>query len=271
VRKGLIDTHCHIFTEEFRSDITDVVQRAHEAGVSHVVMPGIDPGSIKDMYNVTDRFPGFASMAIGLHPTELHDGWKEDLHQIRSVLDMDMRGPHRFVAVGETGLDLYWDQSLLSEQIESFKEQIGWALEYDLPLIIHSRSADAQLLEVLGDYDRTALKGVFHCFSGDVEQVESLLHYENFMFGIGGVLTYRNSGLDRILPHIPIERVLTETDSPWLPPVPYRGKRNEPSYIIKVAEKMAQVYGTDIQTVIDVTSGNAIRLFSLETIQQDLG
>jgi TatD DNase family protein len=202
---------------------------------------------------------------IGLHPEDLADDFHSQLSGLKAILDDDWKegGAHRYIGIGETGLDLYWDKSRLDDQIVSFREQIEWALQYDLPLVIHSRDSFTQLYEVLSDYRDRGLRGIFHCFSGSADEAKALMEFDGFMFGIGGVLTYKKSALPQVLPLIPMERVVLETDCPYLSPVPFRGKRNEPSYIVNTAAVMAQVYGISEDEAAQVTSANARRLFSL--------
>lgn len=202
---------------------------------------------------------------IGLHPEDLAEDFHSQLSGLKAILDEDRKedGAHRYIGIGETGLDLYWDKTRLDDQIISFREQIEWSLQYDLPLVIHSRDSFTQLYEVLSDYRERGLRGIFHCFSGSADEAKALMEFEGFMFGIGGVLTYKKSALPQVLPLIPMDRVVLETDCPYLSPVPYRGKRNEPSYIVNTASVMAQVYGITADEIAQVTSDNARRLFSL--------
>ena len=187
------------------------------------------------------------------------------LSGLKAILDNDQKegGAHRYIGIGEIGLDLYWDKSRLDDQIVAFREQIEWALQYDLPIVIHSRDSFTQLYEVMSDYRDKGLRGIFHCFSGSADEARALMEFGGFMFGIGGVLTYKKSTLPSVLPLIPMDRVVLETDCPYLSPVPFRGKRNEPSYIVNTAAVMAQVYGVSADEIAQVTSANACRLFGL--------
>lgn len=263
--RKLIDTHCHIYDEAFRDDLPDVMARACDAGVELMLMPNINPETLPDLMQVCDTWPEKCYPMIGLHPEDLSDDFHGQLSLLKAELDKDQAegGSGRYIGIGETGLDLYWDKSRLADQIESFRTQIEWSLEYDLPIVIHSRDSFSQLYAVLSDYRNSALRGIFHCFSGSLDEAMALMEFGGFMFGIGGVLTYKKSTLPTVLPHIPIDRVVLETDCPYLTPVPFRGKRNEPSYIVYTAECLARVYGCEPEQVADITAKNARRLFRL--------
>lgn len=261
----LIDTHCHVYDEAFRDDLPDVIGRARDAGLEYLLMPNINPETLPELMRVYGTWPDLCRPMIGLHPEDLADDFHSQLDGLKALLDKDQMegGSHQYIGIGETGLDLYWDKSRLDDQTESFRAQIEWAIEYDLPLVIHSRDSFAQLHEVMYHYRESNLRGVFHCFSGSADEAAALMEFSGFMFGIGGVLTYKKSTLPAVLPLIPMERVVLETDSPYLPPVPYRGKRNEPSYIVNTAVVMAQVYGCTVEQVAEITCRNARLLFRL--------
>lgn len=261
----LIDTHCHVYDEAFREDLPQVITRAVESGLEYLLLPNINNDTLDDLLRVCYTWPELCRPMIGLHPEDLSQDFHTQLKSLKHLLDQDQKegAPHRFIGIGETGLDLYWDKSRLDDQIESFKVQIEWALEYDLPIVIHSRESFRQLYDILDCYRNKELRGIFHCFSGNIQEAESLMEFKGFMFGIGGVLTYKKSSLPSVLPLIPIERVVLETDCPYLSPVPFRGKRNEPSYIVNTANAMAQAYNLDINEVADITNSNARRLFRL--------
>ena len=263
--RRLIDTHCHVYDEAFREDLPQVIDRARQAGLELLLLPAVNPQTLDDLLHVCDTWPDLCRPMIGLHPEDLADDFHAQLDGLKTILDSDRRegGAHRYIGIGETGLDLYWDKTRLDDQIESFRVQIEWALQYDLPIIIHSRESFAQLVAVLSDYRSRGLRGIFHCFSGSADEAKTLMEFEGFMFGIGGVLTYKKSTLPSVLPAIPVDRVVLETDCPYLSPVPFRGKRNEPSYIVNTAQVMAQVYGIGLDEVAQITSGNARRLFRL--------
>lgn len=263
--RKLIDTHCHVYDEAFSEDLPQVIERAVQAGLKYLLLPNINPGTLNDLLRVCDTWPGLCRPMIGLHPEDLADDFNSQLAGLKAILDNDRLpgGTHRYIGIGETGLDLYWDKSRLNDQIISFREQIEWALQYELPIIIHSRDSFSQLYEVLSDYRGSGLRGIFHCFSGSALEAKALMEFGGFMFGIGGVLTYKRSTLPSVLPLIPIDRVVLETDCPYLSPVPFRGKRNEPSYIVNTAMALAQVYGMDLDELAGITSANACRLFGL--------
>lgn len=261
----LIDTHCHVYDEAFQEDLDDVIARAREAGLERLLLPNINPDTLPLLIRVCDAWPYLCLPMVGLHPEDLSDDFHGQLSELKAILDEDRKegGAHRYIGIGETGLDLYWDKSCLDDQIVSFRAQIEWALEYDLPIVIHSRDSFDELYAVMSDYRDTPLRGIFHCFNGSADQALSLMEFGGFMFGIGGVLTYKKSSLPDVLPLIPIERIVLETDCPYLPPVPFRGKRNEPSFIVYTAQRVAQVYGCTPDYIALVTNKNACSLFRL--------
>ena len=263
--RKLIDTHCHVYDEAFREDLPEVIDRARQAGLELLLLPAVNPQTLDDLLRVCGTWSDLCRPMIGLHPEDLADDFHRQLDGLKSLLDDDQRegGAHRYIGIGETGLDLYWDKTRLDDQIESFRVQIEWALQYDLPIIIHSRESFTQLTDVLSDYRNRGLRGIFHCFSGSADEAKTLMEFEGFMFGIGGVLTYKKSTLPSVLPQIPLDRVVLETDCPYLSPVPFRGKRNEPSYIVNTLEVMALTYGLDADEMAQITSQNARRLFRL--------
>lgn len=252
-----IDTHTHLFEPEFAEDREAVVQRAVEAGVKTLCLPCITEASLSRMEEMCAGFPGICYPMIGLHPTELGDDYQAVLDRMYK----ELKGNDSYIAVGEVGLDLYWDVTRKNEQLDAFRQQIEWAAETGLPLAIHSRNAFDDLYKVMGDNRSKGLTGVFHCFSGDAEEARKLLSFDGFYLGIGGVVTYRKSTLPSVLADVPLERVVLETDSPYLAPVPRRGKRNESSYIPFVAQKLAEIYGCSVDEVAAVTTDNARRLF----------
>lgn len=252
-----IDTHTHLFEPEFAEDREAVVQRAVEAGVKTLCLPCITEASLSRMEEMCAGFPGICYPMIGLHPTELGDDYQAVLDRMYK----ELKGNDCYIAVGEVGLDLYWDDTRKNEQLDAFRQQIEWATETGLPLAIHSRNAFDDLYKVMDDNRSKGLTGVFHCFSGDAEEARKLLSFDGFYLGIGGVVTYRKSTLPSVLADVPLERVVLETDSPYLAPVPRRGKRNESSYIPFVAQKLAEIYGCSVDEVAAVTTDNARRLF----------
>lgn len=254
----LIDTHTHIFVEEFDTDIAEVIQRAGDAGVQKFCLPNIDKESIGRLHTLSDKYPLLCYPMMGLHPTSVGSNYQEDLTEIKSWF-----GKRKYIAVGEIGLDLYWDKTYLKEQIEAFEEQLRWSIEFGLPVAIHTREAFPYVFESLYRVGVDKLKGVFHSFGGSEEELKEIISCRNFMVGINGVVTYKKSDFRDYLPLIPMERVLLETDAPYLSPVPYRGKRNEPAYIVNVAEKLAEVYGLPYETIVEKTTRNAEVLFGI--------
>lgn len=254
----LIDTHSHVYLSDFDEDRIGMIKRAIDQGVGKILLPNIDVSTIKNMDALVHSNQEIFYGMMGLHPGSVKSSYLEELEIIKKRL---FNG--NYCGVGEIGIDLYWDKTHVKEQIKAFVIQIEWALELNLPIVIHARDSFKEIFEAMNPYKNTALKGVFHCFSGSKEEMEEALTYKNFMLGIGGVLTFKNSGLDKIIVDAPMQRLILETDSPYLAPVPYRGKRNEPSYIRLVAEKLAEIKGETIETVEMITSNNAFELFKL--------
>lgn len=254
----LIDTHSHIYDEAFRPDFPDVLARAREAGVAACVMPGIDRASYGDLCAKADELPGFAFPCIGLHPTSVGGDWQEELDFVVQHL-----GERPWRAVGEIGLDEYWSKDFVKEQMRVLEEQIVMAAEVDLPVIIHLREATDDFLRVLEDLRGVVFRGTMHAWSGSYEMYRRLLTYADFRFGIGGVVTYKNAGVAVALEKMSLDDIVLETDCPWLTPVPFRGKRNEPSYVRLVAEKVAQIKGLAPEAVAAATTANARKLFNL--------
>lgn len=249
------DTHCHIYSTEFDPDRTAVLQRAFASGVERILMPNVDASSMDAMFKVEEEFPDRCLPMMGLHPCSVKGDVAEQLRLVEDWLEK-----RKFVALGEMGTDLYWDKTFWDQQQEAFRIQAGWARKYRLPLVIHCRASMDQTLDMLEPMSHEHLTGVFHCFSGTVDQVKRVADL-GFYFGIGGIATFKNSGLEAILPHIPSDRLVLETDSPYLAPVPYRGKRNEPDYIPVIAAKVSEVLGTTMEELKKTTTHNAHRLF----------
>ena len=253
----MVDTHTHLYTEEFDADREETIARARDAGLTKLFMPNIDDTTVDAMLNLCHAHPDCYPM-IGFHPTSVDADWRKRLKTVEAWLDSD----ETFYGIGEVGMDLYWDKTFMKEQMEALDIQIGWALDHDLPLILHCRDAHKQMMEVLAPYKRSKLSGIFHSFTGSVEEAEAMLDFENFMLGINGVVTFKNSKLSETLKSIPLSRVVLETDSPYLAPVPYRGRRNESSYIIKVAEKLASAYSVPKDEICRQTTANALKVFT---------
>lgn len=250
----MIDTHSHIYGPEFDNDRAEVIQRARLAGVDKVLLPNINEESIARMLQVAKEYPDMCYPMMGLHPEDV----KEDWAQVLDRMEMQLDG---MIAVGEVGLDFYWDTTFRKEQIEAFERQICWAVERNLPLVIHMRKAEQELLEVMERHKSDGLRGVFHCFGGSRETASRMLKHEGFVLGIGGVVTFKNSRLAETLRHVPLDRIVLETDAPYLAPVPYRGKRNEPSYVAHVARFLSDIYNVSEEEVNDVTNLAVKRVF----------
>ncbi|MDE5826479.1 MAG: TatD family hydrolase [Duncaniella sp.] len=254
----LIDTHTHLYLDDFASEKTGTVRRALDSGVGQMIFPNVDLSTIEPMRKLHSEFPDNTFMAMGLHPTEIGTEWRRDLAKIKSELDSN---PEDYVAVGEIGIDLYWDKTFRKEQLEAFSSQVDWALEKTLPVIIHCREGLYETLEVLKSKSIKP-QAVFHSFGGSIENVRAIREIGDFYFGINGIVTFKNSRLADVLPEIGLERILLETDAPYLSPVPYRGKRNESAYIVHTAKRIADTLGRSLQEVEMVTSENARRLFT---------
>ena len=236
----LIDTHSHLFLEEFSDDLPQVMERARQAGVSRIYMPNIDSTTIEPMLSVCADYPDFCYPMIGLHPTSVNESYRQELSIVRERLE----APNNFVAIGEIGLDLYWDKTFLNEQLYVFEKQIEWALEYKLPIVVHSREAFDYIYKVMEPYKNTALTGIFHSFTGNAEEAARLLEFGGFMLGINGVVTFKKSSLPDTLLTVPLERIVLETDSPYLTPAPNRGKRNESANVHDTFLKLVEIYRT---------------------------
>lgn len=263
-RMSIIDTHAHLFVKEFHEDIDNVVARARAAGVHKVLLPNISDETIEDLKSCIARYPGFFYPMMGLHPTDVTKEWRRQLDRIHEELTRKSSSPKgNYIAVGEVGIDLYWDDSLKQEQIQVFEQQLEWSRELDLPVSIHFRNATIEVVESIRRVGEHALRGVFHSFGGDREELELILSLENFLIGVNGVVTFKNSGLVDTLKDCPRNRVVVETDSPYLAPVPYRGKRNESSYLPFIIHKIAEAWEVEAEAVKEITTQNADALFGL--------
>lgn len=256
----IVDTHTHLYDGDFNGDFESVIQRAREAGVFKCIMPAIDISSYEEMVRTEERLPGFAYATIGLHPTSVKGDWEAELKFVRENL-----AGRSFCAVGEIGLDGYWSREFMEEQKVVFYEQAVMAASADLPIIVHLREATDDMYQVLERLKSAGVrpKGVFHAFSGSYETYERINKYGDFLVGIGGVVTYKKATVADVVARLPLERILLETDSPWLSPVPYRGKRNEPSYLREIVAKIALLKGCDAERVECVTTENALKLFNI--------
>lgn len=254
----LIDTHTHLFAQQFDEDRFEVVQRALEKGVRQMLLPNIDTNSILPMLDLCAEFPENCFPMIGLHPCDIKENYIEELTFFEEWLQKE-----KFVAVGEIGIDLYWDKSTLSIQEDAFRRQVELAKKYKLPVAIHVRNSFDEVLSIIDGLNDDNLSGVFHCFTGDEAQANHIINYGGFKLGIGGVVTFKNSGLDKTLRTISIEHLILETDSPYLAPTPYRGKRNESSYVVIIAKKLAEIYGKSLEEIASITTQNAKELFKI--------
>jgi len=250
-----IDTHTHLFLEEFSADRDAVVENALQHHVTKMMITNIDEHSIDPMLALCKKYPQNCFPAIGLHPTSVHDNWKEELEIIAQWLKKE-----KFYAIGETGMDLYWETSKIHLQEKALRRQIELASEHNLPLTIHSRNAVHEILDVIDEMKDCSIKGVFHCFGGSLEQALQIIKL-GFKIGVGGVVTFKNSGLDKLIQGISLNDIILETDSPYLAPMPHRGKRNESAYVPLIAEKIAELKKSSVEEVAEITSGNAEKLF----------
>ena len=253
----MIDTHTHIYMEEYDEDRDTVVNNALQNKVSHVVLPNVDADSIDRLHRCHNLYPEFTSTAMGLHPTSVDGNYETHLAAVKNDL---FSGNH--VAVGEIGLDLYWDKTFARQQEIVLTTQLNWALELNLPVILHVRKAYAETFKILSKFNNRGLRGVFHCFGGGVEEVKKAVSL-GFFIGIGGVLTYKNSTLPSVIENVKLENILLETDAPFLSPVPYRGKRNEPAYLANVAPVLSSIFNVDDEIVDKITTENARTLFHI--------
>ena len=258
---NFIDTHTHLDGEEFREDLPEVVKRAQEAGVSKVFVPAIDLTSVQTVMEVCRQYPGYAYPMIGLHPEEVKSDWQQVLSEMKPLLESS---DGEVIAIGEVGLDYYWSREFEQEQLAAFEEQVRWSVETRLPLMIHCRKAQNEMVTLLKRYKADLPGGVFHCFTGNAREAEELLQFDRFVLGIGGVLTFKKSHLPEVLPAVvPLDRIVLETDSPYMAPVPMRGKRNESAYVKYVLEKLAESYGVAPEVIAEATNANVERVFKI--------
>lgn len=264
----MIDTHCHIDDPQYAEDLTTFLEQQREDGVEAILVPGVDQTSVKDVLDVCDRYPDYLFPALGLHPENVKDDWQEQLATIKAAVDVRMNnrsfpsrenlGEASIIAIGEIGLDYHWDTTFKEQQHEALREQMRWAEQYHLPVMIHSRDATEDTLNILREFP--SVVGVMHCFSGSHEVAKQVIGM-GYYLGIGGVLTFKNCKLAEHLVGIPLERLVLETDAPYMAPVPYRGKRNESRWMRYVAERLAEVYNCSVEHIIKTTTANAKALF----------
>ncbi len=253
----ITDTHTHLYSEQFDEDRAAMIQRAKDAGVSRFFIPAIDSSYTKRMLDLEREFKDDVFLMMGLHPTSVKENYKEELAQVKEWIDK-----RSFIGIGEIGIDLYWDRSFLAQQQEAFRTQIQWAKQKKLPIIIHCREAFDEIFEVLETEKGSDLFGIFHCFTGTLEQAQKAISY-NMKLGIGGVATFKNGKIDKFLDTIDIKHIVLETDSPYLAPTPYRGKRNESSYIIQVVDKLANIYNLPTEEIARITTANSKAVFGV--------
>lgn len=273
----IVDTHTHLDGEEFDEDRAEVIMRAKEAGVGMVFLPAIDVKTSEAVLKLSHEYPGYAYPMVGLHPEEVKADWKEQLKKIEAILDAHLTAvdglngikyKSDYIAIGEIGLDFYWSREFEKEQLEAFEKQVEWSCETGLPLMIHCRKAQNEMLHILRKWKNKLPGGVFHCFTGNQQEAKELLEYDNFVLGIGGVSTFKSSHLREDLPAaVPLERIVLETDSPYMAPVPYRGKRNESAFVVQVMKTLATAYGVSEEEVAKVTNQNVERVFGVKTGQ----
>lgn len=273
----IVDTHTHLDGEEFDEDRSEVIMRAKEAGVGMVFLPAIDVKTSEAVLKLSHEYPGYAYPMVGLHPEEVKADWKEQLKKIEAILDEHLtvvdglngiKYKSDYIAIGEIGLDFYWSREFEKEQLEAFEKQVEWSYETGLPLMIHCRKAQNEMLHILRKWKDKLPGGVFHCFTGNQQEAKELLEYDNFVLGIGGVSTFKSSHLREDLPAaVPLERIVLETDSPYMAPVPYRGKRNESAFVVQVMKTLATAYGVSEEEVAKVTNQNVERVFGVKTRQ----
>lgn len=253
-----IDTHTHLFSDSFDEDRDLIVQKAISSGVEKLFLPNIDISSIDAMHELAAKYPQNCYSMMGMHPGYVKENWRQQLAIIEKHLFSN-----KYIAVGEIGMDLYWDKSFQKEQAEVFIQQVKWAKELELPIVIHAREAFQEIFDIVDELNDENLSGVFHCFTGNLEQANHILNYGKFKLGIGGVLTYKKAELEKVIDKISIEHLVLETDSPYLPPTPHRGKRNESSYLLHIAERLAEVYQITLKEVEEITTKNALEVFNL--------
>lgn len=252
-----IDTHSHIYSEDFIHDRDEVLQRAYESGVKKIVLPNIDSGSIMHMLNLTDAYPHLCFPLMGLHPTSVDEDFSDELKAMEYWL-----GKRKFYGIGEIGIDLYWDNKYEKEQKEAFRHQLRLAKRESLPVVIHMRNSFPETYRIVSEEQDGTLRGIFHCFSGNEEEAQKIIDL-GFYMGIGGVVTFKNSNLDEVLKSVDLKRLVLETDSPYLAPVPKRGKRNESSYLVFVAKKLSEIYNLPVTRIAEITTTNARDIFGI--------
>jgi TatD DNase family protein len=253
----IIDTHTHLYLNQFKDDVDLVIERAKNAGIDKFIFPAIDSSHFKDMHELRNRYPENIYLMSGLHPVSVKDNYKEELNLVLKSLET-----HNYVGIGEIGIDLYWDKTFLKQQQEAFEFQIRLAISNNLPIVIHCRDGFDEIFEILDAEKCSKMRGIFHCFTGTLEQANRAINL-GFNLGIGGVVTFKNGGIDKFLNKIDIKNIVLETDAPYLSPVPHRGKRNESFYVTYILKKISELYGLNEQEIAKITSKNALEIFNI--------
>ena len=253
----LTDTHTHLYSKEFDTERTILIQKAIDSGISRMFMPNVDSDSIPGMFLVEKQFPENCFAMMGLHPCSVGSNYQQELQVVEYWLNK-----RKFVAIGEIGIDLYWDKTFIAQQQDAFRMQIQLAKKHELPYVIHARNSFDEVMEVVSEFKNDHLKAIFHCFSGTIEQAEQIVEMKNFKLGIGGVVTFKNSGLDKVVEAIDLKHLVLETDAPYLAPVPFRGKTNQPEYLLVVAQKIAEIKNISLEEVVEVTTQNSVDVFN---------
>ncbi|MGQ0828404.1 MAG: TatD family hydrolase [Bacteroidota bacterium] len=252
----LTDTHTHLYSKEFDADRTALIEKAIAAGVSRFFMPNVDSASIPGMFAVEKAFPDHCFAMMGLHPCSVNANYRQELQVVE-----DWLSKRKFAAIGEIGIDLYWDKTFFEQQKDAFRKQIQLAKKYELPYVIHSRNSFDEVIEIVNEFKNEHIKAIFHCFSGNVQQAEQVIAAGDFKLGIGGVVSFKNSGLDKVVEAIDLKYLVLETDAPYLAPAPHRGKRNEPDYLLLVAKKIAEIKNISVEEVAAMTTQNSTDVF----------
>lgn len=254
----LTDTHTHLYSKDFEGESTILIQNAIEKGITRLFMPNVDSESIGAMLQIEKQFPNNCFPMMGLHPCSVGPKYQQDISVVEYWLNK-----RKFIAVGEIGIDLYWDKTFFEQQQDAFRRQIELAKKYNVPYIIHSRNSFNEVMEIVSEFKKDNIKAIFHCFSGNVEQAEQVIAAGNFKLGIGGVVTFKNSGLDKVVEAIDLKHLVLETDAPYLAPVPHRGKRNDPDYLVLIAQRIAEIKNISIEEVAAITTQNSKDVFGI--------
>lgn len=252
----LTDTHTHLYSKDFDPDRSELIETAIKSGIKRFFLPNVDSESIPGMFQMEKQFPDNCFAMMGLHPCSVNAKYQDELQVVKHWLSK-----RKFIGIGEIGIDLYWDKTFIQQQQDAFRTQIQLAKQYNLPYVIHSRNSFNEVMEIVGEFKNDAIKAIFHCFSGNVQQAEAVLAAGNFKLGIGGVVTFKNSGLDKVVEAIELKHLVLETDAPYLAPMPYRGKRNEPDYLVLIAKKIAEIKNISVEEVAAVTTQNSFEVF----------